>query len=135
MENATKALLIAAAVLIAILLISLGVGVFNTASEQMGQADLTEYEVQKFNEKFLNYENKNTSGANVNALAQTVFTHNNAQPDASTCVELTGKVSIAPNPGLTSMPDRVNTGSRFSVKCEMDGTTGMINKITVGDPQ
>ena len=45
MENATKALLIAAAVLIAILIISLGIVVYNKASEAVtGAGDLSEYE-------------------------------------------------------------------------------------------
>ena len=44
MENATKALMIAAAVIVAILIISLGIGIFNMASEQVDNAgDLSEY--------------------------------------------------------------------------------------------
>ena len=39
MENATKALLIAAAVLIVIVIIALGVRLLNTASDTSGQAD------------------------------------------------------------------------------------------------
>ena len=56
MENAVKALLIAAAVLIAILIISLGLVVYNRASETVNSAgDLSEYQIQQFNEKFLKY--------------------------------------------------------------------------------
>ena len=40
MENATKALLIAAAVLIAILIISLGLVVYNSSAETVKQANL-----------------------------------------------------------------------------------------------
>ena len=59
MENATKALLIAAAVLVAILIISLGIGIFNMSSEQIDNAgDLTEYQVQTFNDKFRKYVKK-----------------------------------------------------------------------------
>ena len=85
MENATKALLIAAAVLVAILIISLGVGVFTSASEQMGDADLTEYQKQEFNAKFTKYSGTIT-GAELNTLLKTVFNHNNSQPSDSTCV-------------------------------------------------
>ena len=53
MENATKALLIAAAVLVAILIISLGLVVYNMASETVDNAgNLDEYQIQQFNEKF-----------------------------------------------------------------------------------
>ena len=73
MENAVKALLIAAAVLIAILIISLGLVVYNRASETVNSAgDLSEYQIQQFNEKFLKYQGTSVSGTDVNALLQTV---------------------------------------------------------------
>jgi type III secretory pathway component EscT len=59
MENATKALLIAAAVLIAVLLISLVMGVLNSGAEQVDNADLSEYEIQQFNDKFNKYVEEN----------------------------------------------------------------------------
>ena len=86
MENATKALLIAAAVLIAILLITFGVGILNTSTEQAGNIDLSEYEIQKFNDKFTKYEGDNVSGSEANALLTTVFNHNLAQETADTKV-------------------------------------------------
>ena len=59
MENVTKALLIAAATLLAILLISLGVFVYNKAANQANQANLNGLQIQQFNEKFLRYNGKN----------------------------------------------------------------------------
>ena len=132
MENATKALLIAAAVLIAILLISLGVGVFNTASESMGDADLSEYEIQKFNEKFAQYNGNNKSGAEVNALMQTVFTHNNAQADASTCVQLLNGSTpvIAASTGITNMPPKESTGARYNIVVNYNAQTGLVESVS-----
>ena len=83
MENATKALIIAAAVLVALLVIALGVGVYNAASEQTGDINMTEYEIQKFNEKFTQYQGNNVSGIKVNAMLKAVFYHNQANPDDS----------------------------------------------------
>lgn len=136
MENATKALLIAAAVLIAILLISLGVGVFNTASEQMGNADLSEYEVQSFNNKFKQYEGESVTGAEVNALLTTVFTHNNSQDDTSTCVKVTYPVNgsnktIKASNALKTSPTKVSTGSTYTVKATYNTNTGLITSIKV----
>lgn len=133
MENATKALLIAAAVLIAILLISLGVGIFQKASEQMGSADLSEYEASKFNEKFSQYAGEKKTGAEVNALIETVFTHNNAQADTTTCVTLknAGTEIISASNNLTEMPAKVGTGGRHVVKCSY--SNGLINIIEI-DP-
>ena len=82
MENATKALLIAAAVLVAILIISIGLIIYNRASETVNTAgDLSEYQIQQFNSKFTEYEGTNVSGADVNALLKTVFNHNISQND------------------------------------------------------
>ena len=46
MENATKALLIAAAVLVAILIISLGLVVYNMAAETIGSVNLSQQEIK-----------------------------------------------------------------------------------------
>ena len=128
MENATKALMIAAAVLVAILIISLGIGVFNSASEQMNDMDLTEYQKQQFNEKFTKYQGKQ-SGAEVNALVQTVFTHNNAQESASTCVSMSGKVTLAASNTLTSMPAKLPIANTYSVK--INYSNGLVLSIEV----
>lgn len=54
MENATKALLIAAAVLVAIIIISLGVYVVSLAQNQMKGAEsgLNDVEIQSFNSTY-----------------------------------------------------------------------------------
>ena len=53
MENASKALIIAGAILLAILLISLGIMIFNQASNTVSNSGMTEAEVTSFNNKFL----------------------------------------------------------------------------------
>ena len=123
MENATKALMIAAAVLVVMLIIGLGIGVFNMASEQVDKAgDLSEYEVQQFNNKFTKYTGTSVSGSDVNALITAVFTHNNNQQDATTCVAITG---------LTTMPAKVSIGTKYLVEATFDATTGLITSIDV----
>lgn len=76
MENATKALLIAAAVLIAILIISLGLVVYNKASETMDSVDMSGQEIQAFNEKFTKYAGDSVRGTEVNALLKTAVNNN-----------------------------------------------------------
>lgn len=56
MENASKALIIAGAILLAILLITLGIFVFTQAQDTLGSINLSEQEVLAFNNKFLAYE-------------------------------------------------------------------------------
>ena len=133
MENATKALLIAAAVLVAILIISLGLVIYTRASETVdGAGDLTEYQIQQFNEKFLKYQGER-SGSDVNAMLQTVFNHNLAQEDTSTMVAVDGDATVTTGTNLTSSPARVSTGARYTVTCEINPDTGLISEIHVDE--
>ena len=75
MENASKALIIAGAILLAILLISLGIMVFNQASNTVSNSGMTDAEKTAFNQKFLKYEGKQT-GNMVKALLQEVMASN-----------------------------------------------------------
>lgn len=150
MENATKALLIAAAVLIAILLISLGVGVFNTASEQMSSANLTEYEIQQFNDKFKQYEGTDVTASKVNSMLKTVFNHNLAEEDAKRRVRVglngggnsNGTDSSSGgtwlvlreqfwDPNFPTTLKTVPSGYRYTVKANYDSKTGLIYQIDV----
>lgn len=133
MENATKALLIAAAVLIAILVISLGIVIYNKASETVsGAGDLSEYEIQQFNEKFLKYRGTNVSGSDINALVQTVVNSNNAEArkGGSNFVQITGAVAVSGS-ALTSVPNPVSAGNRYSVVVTQLNTNGLVEIITV----
>lgn len=132
MENATKALLIAAAVLIAVLIISLGVIVYNKASEAVtGAGDLGEYQTKQFNEKFTKYQSENATGADVNAMLTTVFNHNNSQPGTETCVEVTGAATVAKSNEITSTPTKVSTGARYTITCSVDPKSKLVSTITV----
>ena len=52
MENASKALIIAGAILLAILIISLGILIYNQASGVVNNNAMSEVETQNFNQKF-----------------------------------------------------------------------------------
>ena len=84
MENATKALLIAAAVLIAILIISFALIIYNMASETVGNVNLSEAEISQFNAKFTAYEGERISGAQINALTTTTLIHNQKELEDGT---------------------------------------------------
>lgn len=132
MENATKALLIAAAVLIAILIISLGLVVYTKASETVENAgDLSEYQIQQFNEKFKKYEGTSKTGTEVNAMLETVFNHNLNQADDSTCVAVKGAATVTSVTNLTSSPTKVSTGARYTVKVTYSSSSKLINQIEV----
>ena len=61
MENASKALIIAGAILLSILLISLGIMVYNNAKGTVNDANLDTESIQTFNGKFTQYCGNNKS--------------------------------------------------------------------------
>ena len=136
MENAVKALLIAAAVLIAVLIITLVMGVFNTGAEQVGNAgNLSEYEIQQFNDKFIKFEGTNESASDVNSMIKTIFNHNNSQEDTSTMVEIidnTGDADLAPaSYDKTQSPKTVPTGKKYKVTAKYEDN--LIKSMTIDD--
>ena len=68
MENASKALIIAGAILLAILIISLGILIYNQASGVVNNNAMSEVETQNFNQKFTQYEGNSVRGTTVRAL-------------------------------------------------------------------
>ena len=73
MENASKALIIAGAILLAILIISLGILIYNQASGVVNNNAMSEVETQNFNQKFTQYEGNSVRGTTVRALYQAVL--------------------------------------------------------------
>lgn len=82
MENASKALIIAGAILISIVIITLGVMIVNNVTGLIsGASDMSEQEVATFNSKFLSYEGSRVSGSNARALFSLLKSHNNQHRD------------------------------------------------------
>lgn len=77
MENASKALIIAGAILLAIVIISLGLIVVNNTRETIQNSNLSEQEIQNFNSKFTSYEGT-INASQVNTLIQQVISTNQA---------------------------------------------------------
>lgn len=132
MENATKALLIAAAVLIAILIISLGLVVYNTSAETVNQANLSQQEVQAANEKFARYNGQNKRGSEVNAMLQTVLNANidaTAANETSRQVQVTGDIQLAKN--ATSIQKQADTSGIYTIEVKYNGAGGLVSEIKV----
>ena len=131
MENATKALLIAAAVLVVILIISLGVGIFNVASESAGNVNLTQQEVQAFNQQFVQYEGEAKRGTEVNAMLKAVLQSN----IKNTAEGKTGYVvtvpDFLPNGTETSLGTTADPSLLYDITINYDGTTGLVDTIGV----
>ena len=73
MENASKALIMAGAILIAMLVISLGIMIFNNLSNSVKtDSSLQQQDISSFNSKLTPYLGNNVSGSQVKALIQLV---------------------------------------------------------------
>ncbi len=79
MENASKALIIAGAILLSILLISMGIIVYRNASSTINSADMSETETQTFNGKFTPYLGTNITANQVYTLCESVQTSNQSE--------------------------------------------------------
>ena len=82
MENGSKALIIAGAILLAILIIGLGVYIYNQASNTVSDTGMDQIAIRQFNAQFEPYIMDNASGSIALALYDTVLVNNNtATPD------------------------------------------------------
>ena len=142
MENASKALIIAGAILLAILIISLGIIVYRQAAGVIDSNSMDEVAVTTFNSKFTQYEGENVRGANVNALISSVVQNNlsnrgDASKQVSIKVEASewsdGKPADAITPTSTNDVKKALTGKSYIVECTPDPDSGYVTTITIKD--
>ena len=134
MENATKALIIAAAILIAIVLISLGVFVLGQGTTMVkDNSDMSDVEISTYNSKFEAYFGTNVSGTRVKQLISVVNQHDKANSsDTSRTVEITGVTGLGSAGAYDA--SKISSGNAYSV--EVDPATGytsggLIKTITI----
>lgn len=132
MENATKALLIAAAILIAILVISLGIVVYQMAAETVDGIGFSSQEVDASNEQFTRYNGQHRRGSEVNAMLKTVLSSNVkalSTGEEAKLVSVQGDVTLTT--GATSLSDQADTSSLYTVTVNYGGSGGLVDTITV----
>lgn len=110
MENASKALIIAGAILLAILLISLGIFVFTQAQDTLGSINLSEQEVLAFNNKFLAYEGT-IRGSQVKQLINLIDSNNKSREEEGANDRL-----IKYSSGSVKDTKDVKTGATYEVE-------------------
>lgn len=142
MENASKALIIAGAILLSILIISLGIAIFNQASGVVNNNAMNEVEISSFNQKFTQYEGSNVKGSQINALLNQVIQNNvTYQDDTSKQVKIAPKTLSAtnwqgaiPTGGVvtkSSETGKAMTGKTYKVTCSTDEKTGLVNNVEI----
>lgn len=136
MENASKALLLAAAILIAIILISLGVYIVNQGSDVIGQGGqaLDEVGRAQFNSKFEVYKGTIT-GTQVKSLIKTVSSSNVSNPGQQVTISASGLVTSATSTvdGIEvttyEATSAIGNSTRYTVTMSENG--GVISTITI----
>lgn len=122
MENASKALIIAAAILIAIILIGIGVFVVNQGvGRAQKYANMDSQDVLAFNSEFESYIGTHVRGSTVKSLVSTINNHNRTTDDASLQVTFTLDGSA-----VTGTP-AIQAGSLYTVTAEYEN--GLISTI------
>lgn len=128
MENASKALIIAGAILVSILLISVGVLIINSTrniTEQPGQITDT-MEKDNFNAQFTVFEGTANSAAQIKSLVSKIKA-SNATYEAPNVGDFK-HVEIVWNP-TTLKPATLSANKRYTV--ELDYTDGYVSSVTI----
>lgn len=134
MENASKALIIAGAILLAILLITLGIYIFQQAQSTVNNSGMSQAEIQTFNSQFTKYEGEKIKGSAVKSLIQEVNVNNSQDESNEHQIKITGVTASASgsaagyNQYLTS--GILNTKT-YTVKITKYGTNGRITDISI----
>ena len=133
MENASKALIIAGAILISIVLITFGVMILGQGSEVIKTSDMSETEVSTFNAKFTSFQGTKVRGSKVNSLINTVIQNNMSQDDPGKKVKIcdSNENDVVIATTVTNMEHRADTGHTYNVSCHYNNNTGLIDYILV----
>ena len=134
MENASKALIIAGAILISIVLIGVGVLIVNSANNLIGEgtSSMTKQERDAFNGQFERYEGRQ-NGSNIRTLISAVNTNNLYYGTENTEKLVTINEEYSTSEQLTSYRSKINTAKHYNVVLSYNETTGLINAITITD--
>ena len=125
MENASKALLIAGAILLAIILISLGIFVVNQGSDLVRNNGMSQAQKISFNQRFTQYEGEQ-KGSAVRALMQEVQAANSDANNQDAGINITVKLS---GTKITSTSSILSTKT-YKVAVTY-GDNGFVNNIDI----
>ena len=128
MENASKALIIAGAILISILIIGLGVFIYNQAANTVGKANLGSQEAQAQNQQFEAYFGEKKSAADVKALMSLIRSNNlTDDTDGEKYIYVYG---IGKTP--SEIAKAVKAGKTYNVKVDNDDASDDNLKAAAG---
>ena len=124
MENASKALIIAGAILLAILIIGLGVYIYRQAAGVIDTGTMDQLVVSQFNAQSEQYLGNNVSGSNVKQIIKIINASNRAKEDLPVTIEVDGEE--------VKNDSKIKSGNTYKVESSSEGNkAGYIEKITI----
>lgn len=144
MENASKALIIAGAILLSILIIGIGMFIYQQATEAIEGANMSSEQIAAYNAEFSNYEGTQ-SGSSVRALCDRIRNHNSAnQEDTSRQIGISyegkgkpkedGNIDdIITSRDVNAVKTEMKSGKRYKVSFVESPSTGLIISATIED--
>lgn len=130
MENASKALIIAGAILLSILIIALGMQVYNSASSSVGKADMSSQEISSHNATFEAYEGR-LKGSQVKALVNAIMKNNQEYEDRPIVIDFSGTEYAADKTEELIKSGNIKSSTTYSIEFDYEGNDGLISKCTV----
>ncbi len=129
MENASKALIIAGAILISIVLVSVGVLVVNSLNPDEGIDEMERQQIATFNSKIEGSTGNNKQGTVARQLISTIIS-NNSTSDYQITVNFGGK-DLSSSSDLSTARNSISTTKRYNITASYEGEGGRINSVTI----
>ncbi len=136
MENASKALLIAGAILIVILLIGIGMLIYSKSTGVVDVATnaMNSQEIQAFNSSFISYEGSQ-KGSTVRALISAIIANNGTHTsDESKQISLVTGAGAGTKDAndMATYSSGINTQQTYTVTLGYS-TAGLVNTVTISE--
>ena len=127
MENASKALVIAGAIILVIVLITLGYNVIKNNSDIINNGNTDQAQVEAFNSEFESYAGSGKKASDVRNLCSKVFAKNGTETKNHT----NHTIELIHGTAITTMPTNLDNGVNYTISLEYDQSTGYINRIRI----
>ena len=140
MENASKALIIAGAILLAIIIISLGIMVVNNARGTVGSSNLNKQEVEVFNSTWDSYAGTQKSASDIRSLYSAVIANNASEKStgnnryvAVICKKNTGSnnADVTTNETTFNNVPTFSSSQTYNVTISNYAGNGCVSQITI----
>ena len=132
MENASKALIIAGAILLSILIIALGMRIYNSSTSSAANADLSATEIASFNSTFESYEGSQ-KGSAVRQLITAVKSSNEKNTDRLISINASSDTVYGTKSYTGDLSDqtKITSNKTYTVKFHYNATNGLVDNVTI----